>query len=50
MVDYLVSRGAVRPPFIEAAVKGSPVASGQKSRGAVRPPFIEAVKLGASEA
>ena len=38
-------RGAVRPPFIEAAVGEEPLSGLSVLRGAVRPPFIEALRL-----
>ena len=37
-----VSRGAVRPPFIEARLLLRLLRCRYMSRGAVRPPFIEA--------
>ena len=37
-----MSRGAVRPPFIEAVPSDATLGSEAQSRGAVRPPFIEA--------
>ena len=42
-VGYQRSRGAVRPPFIEAYSWRLASVSAAWSRGAVRPPFIEAL-------
>ena len=39
---FVVFRGAVRPPFIEATERASNIQQPSKFRGAVRPPFIEA--------
>ena len=42
MPERKTSRGAVRPPFIEAIASSRHTGGDRLSRGAVRPPFIEA--------